>query len=130
MACGTVLLKSHVVYICILQFRPKKLDYRVPIASCYCLTSRIFEEEWSEASSLKSLVHFLTPNATILWINQSIKMKMRLIAEGDFVRKISIQLLFHNPLNEIYSLSVVSRLLYSIELCKHEAANLLEMSNS
>ncbi|EFN85791.1 hypothetical protein EAI_04632, partial [Harpegnathos saltator] len=41
------------------------------------------------------------PNATILSINQAIKMKMSLIAEDDFVRKISIHLLlFHNPFNE------------------------------
>ncbi|EFN78965.1 hypothetical protein EAI_01126, partial [Harpegnathos saltator] len=51
------------------------------------------------------------PNVTILSINQVIKMKMSLIAEDDFVRKISTHLLlFHNPFNELSSLSVVSRL--------------------
>ncbi|EFN79093.1 hypothetical protein EAI_11674, partial [Harpegnathos saltator] len=70
----------------------------------------IFEEEWSDdASSPKYAPNsdtlwmhlflnnhswiFSTPSATILSINQAIKMKMSLIAEDDFVRKISTHLL-------------------------------------
>ena len=60
MACCTVLLKPHVIHIHILQFRHKKLDYPVAIANtinCYCLTSRIFKEEWFDASSPKSALN-------------------------------------------------------------------------
>ncbi|XP_076666307.1 LOW QUALITY PROTEIN: uncharacterized protein LOC143367923 [Andrena cerasifolii] len=102
MACGTVLLKLYVVHIHILQFRHKKLDYHVAIAStinCYCLTSYILEDEWSDdASNPKS-----ARNSDTLWMHL-------------FLNNHSIHLLFHNQFNETYSLCVVSKLQFLSQL--------------
>ena len=95
----------------ILQFKHKKLDCRVVIASTinyycpsdqphfrrrmvrWCLQSEIRIKQWfvnanlCECKLIQQLLIFWIPNATILSINQFIKMKISLIAEDDFVRK-------------------------------------------
>lgn len=93
----------------ILQFRHEKLDYRVAMVSTinrYCLTSRIFEEEWPrrclqpkiqstkqwQVAFISLLVDFL--NTKISSINQSIT-KMSLIVEDNFVRGIFVVFKIH-----------------------------------
>lgn len=62
--------------------------------------------------------------AIILSIIEHIKLKMTLMAENEFVRNVSVHLLFHYPLNTLASLCVVNGLHFFelTELRKHENA--------
>ncbi|KYN42031.1 hypothetical protein ALC56_03595, partial [Trachymyrmex septentrionalis] len=72
---------------------------------------------WMHGKLLDHLWIFSPPNSTVLFIHVPIKLKMRLIAEDDFLRKITIDLLMlQYPIGECTALRMVCWLQFLCQL--------------
>jgi len=123
-----ILLEPHVFHIHTVQLRPQKLRYHVAVTyaiHCYCISGLIFEQvRPNHSASPKSAPNsgslcmqwlfmnhsriLSAPNPTVLCVHEPIKLKARLIAKDDFLRKITAHfLVFQHPINKFSALHMV-----------------------